>query len=81
MEISSRVIRAAEYIIEHHATVREAAAYFGYGKSTLHTDVTTRLRHIDFFLYTQVKGVLNDNYSEKHLRGGESTRRKYLQEE
>ncbi|MDD4316689.1 MAG: sporulation transcriptional regulator SpoIIID [Clostridia bacterium] len=78
MEISLRVMRAAEYIIEHHATVREAAAFFGYGKSTLHTDVTTRLRNIDFYLYCEVRGILSDNYKEKHLRGGESTRKKYL---
>ena len=51
----------------------------GYGKSTLHTDVTERLKLIDTDLYKQVRKILNINYNEKHIRGGESTRKKYIE--
>lgn len=77
MDINTRVIKAALYIIENQATVREAATYLGYGKSTLHTDVTERLRHTDYELFKEVRKILNNNYQEKHIRGGESTRKKY----
>lgn len=78
MDINTRVIKAALYIIENKATIREAAAFYGYGKSTLHTDVTERLRHIDSDLFGEVRKILNFNYEEKHIRGGESTRKKYM---
>ncbi|MFW5780443.1 MAG: sporulation transcriptional regulator SpoIIID [Bacillota bacterium] len=77
MEIFLRAIRAAEYIIENNATVRQAASYLGYGKSTVHTDVTERLRDIDTDMYNAVRKILYNNYELKHIRGGESTRKKY----
>ncbi|HHU43471.1 MAG: sporulation transcriptional regulator SpoIIID [Bacillota bacterium] len=77
MEKFLRAIRAAEYIIENNATVRQTAAYMGYGKSTVHTDVTQRLKDIDFNMYDSVKKILDKNYQVKHIRGGESTKRKY----
>ena len=49
----------------------------GYGKSTVHTDVTQRLKDIDFNMYDSVKKILDKNYQVKHIRGGESTKRKY----
>jgi putative DeoR family transcriptional regulator (stage III sporulation protein D) len=79
MDIESRVIKAAYYIIEQKCTVREAARFMGYGKSTLHTDVTERLKLIDTDLYKQVRKILNINYNENHIRGGESTRKKYIE--
>jgi putative DeoR family transcriptional regulator (stage III sporulation protein D) len=67
----------ALYIIEHNATVRDAAKHFGVSKSTVHKDLAERLRHIDRALYVQVRAVLEQNKAERHLRGGEATRRKY----
>ena len=67
-----------EYIIEHNATVRSAAAYFGISKSTVHKDVATRLRETNYELYLRVKVILNQNKAERHIRGGEATKRKYL---
>lgn len=78
MDINERVILAALYIIENKATIRQAAHQFEYGKSTLHTDVTSRLYYIDTKLHTEVRKILNRNYNEKHIRGGQSTRKKYL---
>lgn len=67
-----------EYIIEHGATVRCAAAYFGISKSTVHKDVSSRLRETNYELYKRVKAVLDRNKAERHIRGGEATKRKYM---
>ena len=76
-EIEERARKNAEYIIETGCTVRTCAQHLGASKSTVHKDVTERLPAIDPELYEQVKKVLERNLSERHLRGGESTRRKY----
>ena len=68
----------AEYIIETRDTVRGAAAHFGMSKSTVHKDVTYKLRGYNYRLYKLVKQILNQNKSERHIRGGEATRIKYL---
>lgn len=75
-----RAIRAAEYIIEQKATVRAAAKALGVSKSTIHKDVSERLRKVDAELYKEVKQVLERNKQERHLRGGEATKRKYEKE-
>ena len=67
------------YIIENKSTVRAAAAHFGISKSTVHKDVTKALKYANKAMYTQVKAILDRNKSERHLRGGEATKRKYLQ--
>lgn len=72
-----RVKSEALYIIENNATVRACAAVFGVGKSTVHTDVTKKLKGIDEGLYIEVKKVLGVNLSERHLRGGYSTKKLY----
>ena len=74
----NRVILEAEYIIKHRATVRKTATVFGVGKSTVHKDMTERLEPISKYLYEKVKKVLQINLSERHIRGGEATKRKYL---
>ena len=68
---------AAEYILETNATVRACAEHFGTSKSTVHKDVTERLAETDPQLYAAVRAVLDKNLRERHLRGGESTRRKF----
>lgn len=72
-----RAISLAQYIIEHEATVRQAAARFGISKSTVHKDITTRLQYLNRILYVQVQEVLSKNKSERHIRGGMATREKY----
>ena len=68
----------AEYVIDTGATVRSTAAYFGISKSTVHKDLTHKLRYINRNLYEQAKKILDINKSERHLRGGEATKLKYL---
>ena len=72
----SEVIGA--YVIDNGATVRSAASFFGISKSTVHKDLTYKLKFINKNMYESVKEVLELNKSERHLRGGEATRQKYL---
>ena len=79
--IEERVIRCAEYIVETGCTVRACSAHFSISKSTVHKDVTERLRFLDTDLYERVRDVLNLNLSERHIRGGIATRDKYKKNE
>ena len=73
----ARVYEEAEYIVTHQATVREAARALCIGKSTIHKDVTDRLRSMNPGLYRLVRKVLNVNKAERHIRGGKATHDKY----
>ncbi|HHU04987.1 MAG TPA: sporulation transcriptional regulator SpoIIID [Clostridiales bacterium] len=75
--IEERACDLAVYIIENKATVRSAAKQFGISKSTVHKDLSERLQHINRALYVQVKEILEKNKAERHIRGGNATRRKY----
>ena len=77
-DILDRIIKEAEYIANTGATVRQTAKVFHFSKSTVHKDVTERLRPIDKDLYKKVKKVLGINLAERHIRGGEATKRKYV---
>ena len=68
----------AEFVIENGATVRHTASRFGVSKSTVHKDLTYKLKLINPGLYSEVEKVLSLNKSERHIRGGEATRKKYM---
>lgn len=78
--IQSRALALGEHIAATGDTVRAAGEKFGVSKSTVHKDVTERLRRIDAELYEKVKKILGVNLSERHLRGGMATRDKYKKE-
>ncbi len=75
--IKERIMETAAYIIEHKATVRAAAKVIGVSKSTVHTDMSVRLKYMDNAVYKEVKAILDKNREERHIRGGEKTREKY----
>ena len=77
VEPEQRAALLGEYIAEHSATVRAAARAFGCSKSTVHKDVSARLRTLQPELFRQVRAVLARNKAERHLRGGAATRKKY----
>ncbi len=77
-EFERRAVQIGEYIIENGATVRGAAKKFNISKSTVHKDMSERLCYASPSLYRQVRAVLDKNKSERHLRGGEATRKKYM---
>ena len=79
MEINAdeRAVELGKYIVENSATVRSAAKANCVSKSTVHSDVTVRLKKLDGELYRKVRSVLDKNKKERHLRGGMATREKY----
>ena len=76
-DIDQRARSLALYIIETNSTVRAVADRFGVSKSTVHKDISERLKSLDRILYEQAREVLDKNKAERHLRGGEATRQKY----
>ncbi|MDW7651936.1 MAG: sporulation transcriptional regulator SpoIIID [Bacillota bacterium] len=79
--IEQRVLEISNYILETGATVRQVAQVFGVSKSTVHKDVTERLPYINRFIAREIKMILEKNKAERHLRGGEATRKKYKADE
>ena len=75
--IEERAQELALYIVENQATVRAAAQKFGISKSTVHKDISKRLPMYNRSLYLQVKSILDENKAQRHIRGGDATRRKY----
>jgi len=75
--IEERACELAAYIVENRATVRAAAKKYGVSKSTVHKDISERLKYINRPLYKQVKEIMEVNKAERHIRGGMATKRKY----
>lgn len=72
-----RCVILGKFIVENNATVRAAARQFGISKSTVHQDITVKLEKTNKALYDEVKNVLDKNKQERHIRGGEATKKKY----
>ena len=72
-----RCLILAQDLVENRSTVRAVAAKFGISKSTVHKDITKTLIKIDRVLFDEVQKVLEKNEQERHIRGGEATRKKY----
>ena len=77
---TERACLYGRYMVQNGATVRETAHFFGTSKSTVHKVVTGRLKQIDPALYGRVRLVLDTNKAERHIRGGQATKEKYLHE-
>jgi len=75
--IRKRAVKVAQHILQTSDTVRQTAEVFGISKSTVHKDVAERLPRISQEMADQVKNILDKNKAERHLRGGEATRKKY----
>lgn len=71
------IINIANFILDKNLTIRKAGEIFNTPKSTLHYNVTTRLRQIDYKLYLKLHLYLQKNFKEKHIRGGLATKKKY----
>ena len=77
ISIDERAIELAHYIIDSKDTVRGAAKKFGISKSTVHKDVSERLKKINPSLAREVRRILDENKAERHIRGGMATKLKY----
>ncbi len=80
MTIKTRVLKEAEYILKTGYTIREIALTFHVSKSTVHKDLHERLKYIDKVKYEEVDKILQYHTRIRHIRGGESTKKKYLNE-
>ena len=80
-EIEERTLKEAEHIVATKQTIRQSAKAFGVSKSTLHNDLKKRLPHLDKKLFLKVKKILDFNFEEKHIRGGQATKNKLLQKQ
>ena len=78
-KIISRVIEEGKYMLNTGKTVREMALFFGISKSTVHKDLRERLLEIDKDMYEKVSNILQYHMDIRHIRGGESTRKKFLE--
>lgn len=76
--LDERTLLFADYILENKCTIRSAAKYFSVPKSTLHNNIQTRLKYIDYSKYLKLQKLLDENFNTKHIHGGESTKQKYL---
>ena len=72
-----RCLILANDLIENTSTVRAVAAKFGISKSTVHKDITQNLKKFDREKYIEVQKILDTNKKERHIRGGEATKKKY----
>ena len=75
--ISKRVLDEAYYMIKTNETIREVANVFNVSKSTVHKDLHERLANINSDLYLQIDSILKYHIDVRHIRGGESTKKKY----
>lgn len=75
---NEKVLDLANYILSNQTTIRATARAFNIPKSTVHHDLSAKLKHVDYTLFKQVKKLLDENFSVKHIHGGESTRLKYI---
>ena len=78
-ELDERTITLAYYILNNQTTIRATANKFGIPKSTVHHDLSVKLKYINYQLYLEVKKLLEDNFNVKHIHGGEATKHKYAQ--
>lgn len=78
LPITERVLMEADYMIATEKTIREIAAYFKISKSTVHKDLHERLCKIDKERNKKVERILAYHMKIRHVRGGESTKKKYL---
>lgn len=84
IKIEKRVLQVGEkFVLQKHQdpTVRSIAHEFGWSKSTIHKDVTERLKECDESLYNEVNNIIQKNKSERHIRGGKATKQKTFQKQ
>lgn len=76
--IIDRINKEAEYIIKTKSTIRETSKIFGVSKSTVHKDLQERLKEIDLYLHEKIQNSFNEHIQIRHIKGGESTKKRYL---
>ena len=78
-DIIKRVNIIANHIIKTKDTIRKTAKIYNISKSTVHKDIKDRLIDIDKIKYLKIKKIMDEHIRTRHIKGGESTRRLFLQ--
>ena len=76
-KITERIKEESKYIIETKETLRMVAKKFNVSKSTVHKDISERLKKISPELYDKVRIILDEHILIRHIKGGETTKAKY----
>ncbi len=76
-DIKRRVLKEANHIINTKDTIRQTADKFNVSKSTVHVDLSERLKDIDKRLMGEINDIFKSHDEVKHIRGGEVTKQKY----
>ena len=79
--IKERALQVAKHIAQTEDTIRKTAKIFNLSKSTVHNDLSKRLKYVDREMYEDIKKILDKNFAEKHIRGGQSTKHKFENKE
>ena len=79
--IKERTLIVARHIATTQETIRQTAKVFHLSKSTVHNDLSKRLQKVDKKLYDDVQKILDKNFEEKHIRGGQATKLKFQEKE
>lgn len=77
--VKRRALKEAMYVVTNKSTVRQTAEVFEVSKSTVHKDITERLKQVNYSLAEEVRNVLDKNKRERHIRGGLATKKKYCE--
>lgn len=80
-DLIRRVKEEAKYLLKTKKTIREVAKTFGISKSTIHKDMQERLKKVSPELFKEVRVVLNEHLEIRHIKGGETTKQKYLKKQ
>ncbi len=75
--IKERVLAESHHIIKTKETIRQIAKKYNVSKSTVHKDLKERLKKIDLSLYKEVQKIIKSHIDTRHIKGGESTKKKY----
>jgi len=78
ISIEERVFAEAEFLVVNNGTVRSLAKRFNVSKSTVHFDLSKRLKWLNLALFKKVDNILKFNLKERHIRGGNATKNKYI---
>ncbi len=74
---NSIIIEMANYILNNSTTIRATAKTFNIPKSTVHNNLSIKLKTLDRRLYNRVQTLLKNNFQIKHIHGGEATKKKF----
>jgi len=74
--IEERTLEASKIMLKGGLTIREAAKEIGISKSTLHRDITEKLKNIDNNTWKQVRNLLDHHLKVRAIRGGLASQKK-----